>query len=72
MFRSEGFQKYFKNFSWLFVERILRLALILGTTIVVSRYLGAEDALQSAQRLVQMARTLQDLIRTWRQSQSDL
>ena len=32
----------------------------------------AEDALQSAQRLVQMARTLQDLIRTWRQSQSDL
>jgi O-antigen/teichoic acid export membrane protein len=42
MFRSEGFQKYFKNFSWLFVERILRLALILGTTIVVSRYLGAE------------------------------
>lgn len=42
MFRSEGFQKYFKNFSWMFAERILRLGLILGTTIVVSRYLGAE------------------------------
>jgi len=27
----------------------------------------AEDALQSARRLVQMAHTLQDMIRAWRQ-----
>ncbi len=30
----------------------------------------AEEALQSARRLVQMARTLQERIRTWRQEQS--
>ena len=42
MFRSEGFQKYFKNFSWLFADRVLRMVLVLGTTIFVSRYLGAE------------------------------
>lgn len=30
----------------------------------------AEDALQLAQRLVQMARTLQDMISVWRQQQS--
>jgi len=42
MFRSEGFQKYFKNFSWLFADRVLRLVLIMGTSIFVTRYLGAE------------------------------
>lgn len=42
MFKSEGFQKYFKNFSWLFVDRVLRLVLIMGTTIIVGRYLGVE------------------------------
>ncbi len=42
MFRSEGFLKYFKNFSWLFADRVLRLGLVLVTTIFVSRYLGAE------------------------------
>jgi len=31
----------------------------------------AEEALQSARRLVQMARTLQDTISAWRQKQSD-
>lgn len=30
----------------------------------------AEDALQSARRLVQMARTLQDMIRDWRQERN--
>jgi len=42
MFRSEGFLKYFKNFSWLFADRVLRLGLVLVTTIFVSRYLGAD------------------------------
>lgn len=43
MLQTAGFQKYLKNFSWLFADRVLRLVLILGTTIVVSRYLGAEQ-----------------------------
>jgi len=43
MFRTEGFQKYLKNFSWLFADRVLRLVLILVTTIFVTRYLGAEQ-----------------------------
>ncbi len=42
MFRSEGFQKYFKNFSWLFADRVVRMLLVLVTTVVVSRYLGVE------------------------------
>ena len=42
MLGTAGFRKYFVNFSWLFVDRVLRFGLILGTTILVSRYLGAE------------------------------
>ena len=42
MVGSEGFQRYFKSFSWLFADRVLRLALILVTGIFVTRYLGAE------------------------------
>lgn len=43
MIGSEGFRKYFKNFSWLFADRIVRLVLIILTGIVVTRYLGAEQ-----------------------------
>lgn len=42
MIGSEGLQKYVKSFSWLFADRVLRLALILVTGIFVTRYLGAE------------------------------
>lgn len=40
MLNSEGFQKYFKNTSWLFIERIVRLAVVLFVGIYVARYLG--------------------------------
>lgn len=43
MIVSDGFRKYFKNFSWLFVDRIVRLVLIIATGILVTRYLGAEQ-----------------------------
>ncbi|MBK6343088.1 MAG: flippase [Flavobacteriales bacterium] len=42
MLRSEGAQKVLKNVSWLFVERILRLGLVLLTGVVVARALGDE------------------------------
>ncbi|MBK8226604.1 MAG: flippase [Flavobacteriales bacterium] len=42
MLRSEGAQKILKNVSWLFVERILRLGLVLLTGVVVARALGDE------------------------------
>lgn len=42
MFKSEGFRKYLKNFSWLFADRVLQMVLVMATTIVVSRYLGVE------------------------------
>ena len=63
MFKSEGFQKYFKNFSWLFVDRVLRLVLIMGTTIVVGRYLGVEriGQLNYALALVSIAAVLTSL-----------
>jgi O-antigen/teichoic acid export membrane protein len=40
MIRSEGFRRYFTNTSWLFVERVVRLVVVLGTGILVARYLG--------------------------------
>ena len=40
MFQSEGFRKYFKNTSWLFIERIVRLGTVLAVGIVVARHLG--------------------------------
>lgn len=40
--RSEGFRKYFRNTSWLFVDRVVRLASVLITSIIVTRYLGPE------------------------------
>ncbi len=42
MLGSSGFRKYFTNTSWLFVERVVRLAVVLGTGILVARYLGPE------------------------------
>ncbi|HRH68208.1 MAG TPA: flippase [Flavobacteriales bacterium] len=63
MFRSEGFQKYFKNFSWLFADRVLRMLLVLVTTIVVSRYLGVEriGQLNYALAIVSIAMVLTSL-----------
>lgn len=42
MLRSEGFQKYLRNTSWMFAERVVRLAVVLFTGAIVARYLGAE------------------------------
>lgn len=42
MIRSAGFKKYFANTSWLFLERVVRLVVVLGTGILVARYLGPE------------------------------
>jgi len=40
--RSEGFRKYFRNTSWLFVDRVVRLGTVLITSIFITRYLGPE------------------------------
>ena len=40
MIRSEGSRKILKSVSWLFVERVVRLAIALVTGIYVARYLG--------------------------------
>ncbi len=40
MIRSEGSRKVLNSVSWLFVERMLRLAMVLLTGIYVARYLG--------------------------------
>lgn len=40
---NKGFKKYFKNTSWLFVEKILRLLLGLFVGVWVARYLGPKD-----------------------------
>lgn len=40
--RSEGLRKYFRNTSWLFVDKVVRLASVLITSIFVTRYLGPE------------------------------
>jgi O-antigen/teichoic acid export membrane protein len=42
MLASEGARKVLKNISWLFVERMLRLSLVLLTGVVVARALGEE------------------------------
>lgn len=42
MLRSAGFKKYFANTSWLLLERVVRLVVVLGTGILVARYLGPE------------------------------
>lgn len=40
--RPQGFRKYFRNTSWLFVDRVVRLVSVLVTSIFVTRYLGPE------------------------------
>ncbi|MBK7385040.1 MAG: oligosaccharide flippase family protein [Flavobacteriales bacterium] len=40
MIRSEGSRNIIKGLSWLFVERVLRLGVVLVTGIYVARYLG--------------------------------
>lgn len=42
MLGSEGARKVLKNISWLFVERVLRLGLVLLTGALVARALGEE------------------------------
>jgi O-antigen/teichoic acid export membrane protein len=42
MLGHAGFRKYFTNTSWLFIERVVRLLVVLGTGILVARYLGPE------------------------------
>ena len=42
-FKSESFKKYFKNTSWLFAEKVLRILISFVVTIFVVRYLGPKD-----------------------------
>jgi len=42
-FKSESFKKYFKNTSWLFAEKILRILISFLVTVLVIRYLGPEQ-----------------------------
>ena len=42
-FKSETFKKYFKNTSWLFAEKILRILISFLVTVLVIRYLGPEQ-----------------------------
>ena len=41
-FKSESFNKYFKNTSWLFSEKILRMVVGLFVGVWVARYLGPD------------------------------
>lgn len=41
--KREGFVKYFKNTSWLFAEKLLRLVSGLVVGVLVARYLGPSD-----------------------------
>lgn len=43
-FRGESFRKYFKNTSWLFAEKIIRLGITLLVNIYLLRYLGPHDS----------------------------
>ncbi len=63
MTQSAGFRKYLNNFSWLFVDRVVRMGLILATTIIVSRYLGVEriGQLNYALAIVSIAMVLTSL-----------
>ncbi len=42
-FKSETFKRYFKNTSWLFAEKILRILISFLVTVLVIRYLGPEQ-----------------------------
>ena len=39
----QGFMKYFKNTSWLFAEKVLRMVVGIFVAIWVARYLGPEQ-----------------------------
>lgn len=41
--QHEGFQKYFRNTFWLFIEKFLRLLSGLVVGVLVARYLGPEE-----------------------------
>lgn len=41
--KNQGFVKYFKNTSWLFIEKIFRIASGLLITIWLAKYLGPEE-----------------------------
>jgi len=41
--KSDSFKKYFKNTSWLFGEKILRILISFVVTVFVVRYLGPKD-----------------------------
>ncbi len=43
MLKSEGARKYLANTSWMFVEKVLRLVVVLITTKYVTEKLGATD-----------------------------
>ena len=40
---NQGFRKYFTNFSWLFAEKTLRMAIGVFVSIWVARYLGPDQ-----------------------------
>jgi len=42
-FKSESFKKYFKNASWLFAEKIVRVLIAFVVSIFVVRYLGPKN-----------------------------
>ena len=42
-FKSESFKKYFKNTSWLFAEKIVRVLIAFVVSIFVVRYLGPKN-----------------------------
>lgn len=43
LFQHQGFVKYFKNTSWLFAEKVLRLVAGLFVGVWIARYLGPEQ-----------------------------
>lgn len=40
MLRTEGFQKYLHNVSWLFADKVIRLLSVLLTSVFITRFLG--------------------------------
>lgn len=42
VFSQKGFMRYFKNTSWLFFEKFLRMAVGITVTVWIARYLGPE------------------------------
>lgn len=42
-FKSDSFKKYFKNTSWLFIEKIIRVIIGAFVVIAITNYLGPSD-----------------------------